>query len=204
MPLPGLSELTEQRRSAILDAAERIFADKGYHEAGIADIAKELGIGHGTFYRYFRNKHDIAVHILDRTIERFYAIALGEDPESSDTIEQYRGQTDRILTAWIDVAADQPHVARFLHEQAQVVDLGRVTRMRDDHVAFTARFLANGVSKGFLRGDLDVEITAEMLVALIFEGSRSALFDPDPARRVRWKEAGMALMFDGIRGARED
>ena len=55
-----------------------------------ADIAAELGIGHGTFYRYFRNKHDIAAHVLDRVVERVAAGALEEDPEASDTLEEYR------------------------------------------------------------------------------------------------------------------
>jgi len=48
-----------------LDASERIFAEKGYHATGIANIATELGIGHGTFYRYFKSKHDIALHVFD-------------------------------------------------------------------------------------------------------------------------------------------
>ena len=90
-------------------------------------------------------------------------------------------------------------VIRFLHEQSLSVDLLRVAKGRDLYVEFTAQFLSNGVSKGFLRADLDVELTAQMLVALIFEGSRRALDTQDPSERARWKDAGLTLMFDGIR-----
>ena len=48
------------RTKEILDAAYKVFSEKGYHDAGIADIAAELQIGHGTIYRYFKNKADIA------------------------------------------------------------------------------------------------------------------------------------------------
>jgi AcrR family transcriptional regulator len=43
------------RRSQILEAAYRAFASKGYRDTMVADIAQKLGIGHGTFYRYFAN-----------------------------------------------------------------------------------------------------------------------------------------------------
>ena len=44
----------EQKRKDILAASVQVFAEKGFHAAGIADIAQKLGIGHGTFYRYFK------------------------------------------------------------------------------------------------------------------------------------------------------
>ncbi|HNL81668.1 MAG TPA: helix-turn-helix domain-containing protein, partial [Agitococcus sp.] len=40
----------QQLRSDILQAAFIEFAERGYHQTAISDIAKRLGIGHGTFY----------------------------------------------------------------------------------------------------------------------------------------------------------
>ena len=55
------------------------------------------------------------------------------------------------------------------------------------------------MAKGFLRADLDVEVTAQALVGIIFEGTRRALREPQPAAlRRRWIAAGVALMFDGV------
>lgn len=191
---------TRERRDEIVDAAERVFAEKGYHESGIADIAALLGIGHGTFYRYFRNKHDIAATVLERVVDQIAAPALREDPEASDTIEEYRAQTLRIVTGMFDLLDEHPLVLRFFHSQSLVVDADKVCAAVDGYATFTERFLRNGVAKGFLRPDLDVEITAQALVGIINEGTRRALLAPQPAElRERWIRAGTALMFDGIR-----
>ena len=191
-------ERADLRREEILDASERVFARKGYHPTGIADIAEELGIGHGTFYRYFKNKHDIAVHVFDRIILRFAKIGLADDPESARTLDEYRAQVRLILQRWLALGDDEPHVLRFFHEHAATIDMARMTLLIEQYVVFTARFLTNGVSRGYLRANLDVRSTAEMLVALIFEGTRRAVVARDAEARRRWGEAGMALMFDGI------
>ena len=181
--LPAMSSAEArktERRDEILAAALRVFAEKGYHDAGIADIAGVLGMGHGTFYRYYKNKHDIAVAVLDHVILRFAAVSLREDPESSNTLEAYRAQTARILTGMIDLGESDPDLVRFFQMQGFVVDAARLSRAMDAFALFVARFLTNGRSKGFLRQDLDVGPTSEALVALMFEGARRARGRPAP------------------------
>jgi AcrR family transcriptional regulator len=191
-------ERTDLRREEILDASERVFARKGYHPTGIADIAEELGIGHGTFYRYFKNKHDIAVHVFDRIIVRFAKIGLADDPESARTLPEYRAQVRHLLSRWLALGEDEPHVLRFFHEHAATIDPARMSLLIEQYVLYTARFLDNGVRRGYLRADLEVRATSEMLVALIFEGTRRASVGRDAEALHRWCEAGMALMFEGI------
>jgi AcrR family transcriptional regulator len=189
----------ELRRDEILDAAERVFAEKGYHEAGIADIAAHLGIGHGTFYRYFRNKHDIAATVLERVVARVAEAGLVEDPEASTTVEEYRAQTVRMLERMFGLIDEDPMLMRFFHAQSLVVDAERMYAALDAYAQFSERFLANGVRRGFLRAGLDVEVTAQALIGIIFEGTRRALRAPQPTEmRQRWIDAGTALMFDGV------
>jgi AcrR family transcriptional regulator len=197
---------TELRRDEILDAAERVFAENGYHETGIADIAAELGIGHGTFYRYFRNKHDIAATVMERVVARIAAAGLEEDPEASETLEEYREQTGRVLHRMFDLIDDHPMVMRFFHSESLVVDADRLSAALDGYAEFTAQFLRNGMRRGFLRADLDAEVTAQALVGIIFEGTRRALRSAagGAAVRERWIAAGTALMFDGVAAAADD
>lgn len=187
-----------ERREEILAAALRVFAEKGYHDAGIADIAALLGMGHGTFYRYFKNKHDIALAVLDRVVLRVAAIGLEEDPSGSDSLDAYRQQVERMLTRMVDLGDSEPDLVRFFQMQGFVVDAERLARAMDAFSLFAALFLENGVKKGFLRPDLDVVFTSQGLIALMFEGARRALGEPDTAVRRRWVQAGMRLMFDGI------
>ena len=54
--------------------------------------------------------------------------------------------------------------------------------------------------RGFLRADLDTETTAFAINAMIFEGARRCLKDPDPrASAARWTEAVAELMLRGMR-----
>jgi len=55
---------TELDKSArILWNAERVFAEKGYHQATIADIARSANVAEGTVYEYFKNKEDLLFSI---------------------------------------------------------------------------------------------------------------------------------------------
>ena len=48
--------LKDERRKAILKAAVKVFADKGYHGCRISDVAQEAGVAYGLVYHYFGNK----------------------------------------------------------------------------------------------------------------------------------------------------
>ena len=62
-------QLVVARRNLILDAATKVFAEKGFHRATIKDIAKAGGVADGTIYNYFRNKTDLLIALLDRLNE---------------------------------------------------------------------------------------------------------------------------------------
>ncbi len=51
--------VTEFRRGGILDAAHRVFAERGYEQATMAEIASAAGVAKGTLYLYYPSKQDI-------------------------------------------------------------------------------------------------------------------------------------------------
>src|SRR5215207_5539888 len=63
-------QILEARRALIVDAATRVFADKGFHRATIKDIAHAAGIADGTIYNYFANKEALLSAILDRLAQQ--------------------------------------------------------------------------------------------------------------------------------------
>ena len=65
-PDPNQAQLIAARRNQILDAAAKVFAEKGFHPTTIKDIAVEAGIAHGTIYNYFENKTALLLGIFDR------------------------------------------------------------------------------------------------------------------------------------------
>jgi AcrR family transcriptional regulator len=54
-----LSSRGVQTRTRILEAAEQVFADVGYHEASIVKITEAAGVAQGTFYLYFEGKKQV-------------------------------------------------------------------------------------------------------------------------------------------------
>jgi AcrR family transcriptional regulator len=68
-PDPIQALLITARRNQILDAATKVFAEKGFHPTTIKEIAQEAGIAHGTIYNYFESKTALMLGIFDRLNE---------------------------------------------------------------------------------------------------------------------------------------
>ena len=56
------------KRDAILRAATQVFAQRGFFNAQVADIARAAGVAAGTVYLYFRSKDDLLVSLFERTM----------------------------------------------------------------------------------------------------------------------------------------
>jgi TetR/AcrR family fatty acid metabolism transcriptional regulator len=61
------------KREAILRAAIKVFAGRGYFNSKVADIAGAAGIADGTVYLYFKSKDEILHSIFDRAMAEFIA-----------------------------------------------------------------------------------------------------------------------------------
>ena len=64
----------ELQRSSILDAAAQLFAEKGFHNASMAELAKACGVSKPLLYHYYRDKEHILFDIADSYMERLLAI----------------------------------------------------------------------------------------------------------------------------------
>src|SRR5215471_11182526 len=62
------------KRDALLRAAIDVFAERGYFNAQVADVARAAGVAAGTVYLYFRSKDDLLISIFERGMK----IALDE------------------------------------------------------------------------------------------------------------------------------
>lgn len=75
------AEARARRRQQILLAATEVFAERGYHDAGVSDIILRAGIARGTFYHYFTSKHELFAAMLDEAMRelrgRIAPVAVG-------------------------------------------------------------------------------------------------------------------------------
>ena len=61
-----ISEKQQNKRTNILDAAYELFIEKSFNNTSIDDVVKSAGIAKGTFYLYFKDKHDLMERIIIR------------------------------------------------------------------------------------------------------------------------------------------
>ncbi|GAA3398094.1 TetR/AcrR family transcriptional regulator [Cryptosporangium minutisporangium] len=195
--------IAQRRRDEIVGAALEIFAERGYHATGIADIAAVLNIGHGTFYRYFRNKRDIVSHVLVHVLERLNDTIRDENAAAADTLDECRAQFARVAEKLFAVFTEEPALGRFFFAEALGVDRDftrALTAGLNTFGGVTQAYLANGVAKGFLRADLDVGVTARSINGMILAAAIDAFDSRDPEKvRTRWLAAAPDLILRGIK-----
>ena len=90
-----------QHRKEIMDAAIKVFAEKGYHEATLDEISQEAEFSKGALYLYFSNKEDILFSILGDVFEGmaifFRNILTGERTFRDEMTLMFKGVAEEIF-----------------------------------------------------------------------------------------------------------
>src|SRR4051812_39616639 len=92
------------KRERLLDAAERVFAHRGFFAAKVADIAREAGVADGTIYLYFKSKDDVLISLFESRIVRVNATLAA----AVASAERPRDQLVAFVRAYLQLIADQP------------------------------------------------------------------------------------------------
>ena len=93
-------QLVATRRRQILDAATKVFAERGFHRARIKEIAREAGVSEGTIYNYFEDKEALLIGILHRlneTEQRGEVFQRAKDMDVQKFLEAYLHQRTSLI-----------------------------------------------------------------------------------------------------------
>lgn len=196
-------EATEQKRREILKAAHHVFATRGYHRARIQDIAAELGMGHGTFYRYFRNKLDIFVHVIDEGLARVATIIAEEDPTNTCDLDGLRALLERVSARLVKLfVLEEPHLGKLLFEEAPGIDPAITRRLQaayDTFGDYARLYLEHGVARGFLRDDVDCAVAGRAVLAMVMEAIRESHRAEDPTTTSHlWTQVVLDMLLCGM------
>jgi TetR/AcrR family fatty acid metabolism transcriptional regulator len=145
------------KRTLILDAAIRVFAEHGYHGARVADIAEDAGVAHGLLYHYFASKDEVLRTIFvenwGELIGRFRAV---EDADESAS-EKLEGIAKILLRTWRN---DPALVTVMVREVARSQQLqAQVTEVREAF-AIVERVIEQGQTQGTFRADVDAQLAS--------------------------------------------
>ena len=145
------------KRTLILDAAIRVFAEHGYHGARVGDIAEDAGVAHGLLYHYFASKDEVLRTIFvenwGELIGRFRAV---EDADESAS-EKLEGIAKILLRTWRN---DPALVTVMVREVARSQQLqAQVTEVREAF-AIVERVIEEGQAQGTFRADVDAQLAS--------------------------------------------
>jgi AcrR family transcriptional regulator len=154
MTTSATRQTAEERRSAVLDAATKEFAAKGYHGTSTDDIARAAGISQPYLFRLFGSKKDLYLATVERSRDELYAIfaaaaegkhgkdALNAMAEAYQRVMQDHTRVMLMLTSWS--TGDDPDVRRISRAGwRDLVDL--VERSSGASPDDVGRFFASGM-----------------------------------------------------------
>jgi AcrR family transcriptional regulator len=107
----------DAKRTAMMQAAVRVFAEKGYHAATVRDIVQAAEVAIGTFYFYFPDKETLFVHLYEETaLFLLQAIqqALGRFTTAAASQATLPRQVEAGIQAYVNVAVYEPAIIQLL------------------------------------------------------------------------------------------
>ncbi len=156
------------KRETILRAATKVFAQRGYFNSKVADIAREAGIADGTVYLYFKSKDEVLHTIFDNAMAAFIAEGRAEIAKIDGSAQKLR----RIAQLHLEkLGADREMAVVF-----QVELRGSTKFMEEFSAAGFAEYLdiicqtiADGQRQGVFRGDIKPVVCAKILYGSLDE-----------------------------------
>lgn len=169
------------RKEAILGAATRLFAGKGFASTPTSEIAKVAGVAEGTIFHYFKSKDEILMEIFEDLMNRYVeglASAIGKTDTGMHAVEKFvrfhfrfiRGRSEQYLIVIRDfpshlVKSGSPQRRKLVKSQSHVVGL-----IRD--------CLRRGKGDGSIRSDVPEEKTSLIIRGILHGVSRQTLLGP--------------------------
>ncbi len=154
---------TSARRDELLAIAARLFAERGFKNTTVRDIADAAGILSGSLYHHFDSKEAMVDELLDS-----FQTALWEQYDAIEASDRTpREKLEDVVRVSFD-AIDQHHseVAIFQTDAGYLATFDRFDYLHERNVRFRdlwTGLLQAGVDSGELRADLDVEVVYRFL-----------------------------------------
>lgn len=173
----------------ILEAAEEVLRRFGPGKATVVDVARALGVSHGSVYRHFSSKTALRDAVTERWLAALSAPLEAAIQEEGSAAERLRRWFDLLIESKRSRMSDDPELfATYLELVAEARD---VVKAHVDHlVAQITRILRDGIAQG------EFSITdAEAASRAIFDAT--ARFH-NPVHAAEWADPGIDIAFERV------
>jgi AcrR family transcriptional regulator len=187
-------------RNAIIDAAEKLFADKGVEAVTIDDIVAQAAVARGSFYYNFASKEHVVLAIGRRDFGRVAAkldtrLARGESPSLllrellSTTCRWYRRNRHLARTLLLSSLEQAPPAA----------DLPESPSFRK----LTERIMQRAQDVGEIRRDFAPSMLAEITVGMFLQAALFWIHAAKPGRLDHWVDRCLTVFLEGAQSRQE-
>lgn len=187
------------KRSAILRAAGKVFARRGYFKSKVADIAREARVADGTVYLYFKNKDDVLISLVDQLMEDFISEGRSQMAELSDPREKLLKLARMHLAA---LGRDRDLAVVFqveLRQSTKFMEQFSTTKMAD-YLGLIREAFEEGQRKGVFRRDLSAKVVAKIMFGALDEMATNWILSRRRYDLVSSADAVIDILFKGVIG----
>ena len=189
------------KRDAILRAAIDVFAERGYFNAQVADVARAAGVAAGTVYLYFKSKDDLLVSIFERSMRDGLALGRAAVAGLDDPRERLRRLARGHLAR---LGADRNLAIVFqveLRQSTKFMERFSSTLLRD-YLGLIREAIADGQREGLFRADIKATAAAKMLFGALDEMATNWMLSRRRYSLEADAEFVVDLFLNGARSAR--
>lgn len=156
----------QEREALILQAAEEVLIEKGYHEMSMDEIAARVGIAKGTVYLHFASKEDLVFALFERDMQKFQELVeVSIDPASAA-----RGKMEIILHLMFEgLLSKRISLLYTIYNSSELrkIFIEKKGCMREMMEHLTTR-VTSLLEEGKARGEFDATLATSVMLSAFF------------------------------------
>jgi TetR/AcrR family fatty acid metabolism transcriptional regulator len=152
----------------ILEAAVKVFAEQGFFQSTVSQIAKEAGVADGTIYLYFKNKEDILVQFFSYKARHVFA-RFREEVDGADTaVDKLRNLIHRHLEEFQNDRNMAMVYRAETHQNSRLVE-EQIKEMSKMYLDIVSEIVEQGQEEGVIRRDLYLGLVKRFILGAVDE-----------------------------------
>lgn len=104
----------KKKRDSLLETAFQLFMTKGLQNTSVSDIAEQAGVAKGTFYLYFKDKHDIHNHLISHKSSQLFQNAVKEYQKLPEPITSFEERMIFFVDNIVNQLTENPRLLGFI------------------------------------------------------------------------------------------
>ena len=167
-----------EKKNRIIEAAVKVFAEKGFYLAKVSDVAKAANVADGTIYLYFKNKDDLLINLFEQKMELILQRFQERLQDIPDSVEKLHSFVDLYFTL---IKEDKDLADVFQVELRQSAKFLKDYHNQKflDFLALIKSIIQEGMDNGFFRTDLNADVVKIVIFGTVDEVARQWILGAD-------------------------